>query len=179
MRGTTNTNVRGSSYQRRARKWWVLKVFESPRFGAGWTHCYRCLALLCYETLTIDRMVAGCHGGTYRRDNIRPACGPCNSETGAVLRSTITPSEERSRDLKIDEQVRQMHPARYTRRQAASLVGKDPDTLKRWKRNHVYMPSDRKPFGQIMVDLYTDEDIAAMKKIAKTLKPGRRPAQTA
>jgi hypothetical protein len=26
-----------------------------------------------------------CQGGTYRRDNLRPACGRCNSATGALL----------------------------------------------------------------------------------------------
>lgn len=173
-RGTTNTNVRGSSYQRRARKWHLLEVFQSPIFGAGWTHCYRCFALLCYETLTVDRIIPGCHGGRYTRGNIRPACGRCNYSTGAVLKAMITPEEERGRNLKIDEQVRRMDPPRYTRGQVAKIVGKSPDTLKRWKRNRIYMPSERRPFGQIMVDLYTDEDVKAMKKIAKGMKPGRK-----
>lgn len=48
--------------------------------------CYRCGKLLIFETLTVDRITPGCHGGTYRRNNIRPACGPCNSETGSRLR---------------------------------------------------------------------------------------------
>ena len=77
--------------------------------------------------------------------------------------------------MKIIEAVRQMHPPRYTVKDAARLVGKDPDTLKRWKRNGTAIPSDRRKFGKLSVDLYTDEDIAAMKKTAKTLKPGRRP----
>jgi hypothetical protein len=38
--------------------------------------------------LTIDRIIPGCAGGTYARNNIRPACGPCNSETGGALRGT-------------------------------------------------------------------------------------------
>lgn len=37
------------------------------------------------EPLTVDRIIPGCKGGTYRRDNIRPACGGCNSETGGAL----------------------------------------------------------------------------------------------
>jgi hypothetical protein len=43
-----------------------------------------CLMLLTSETLTIDRYpVAGVDGGTYRRDNIRPACRTCNQRSGA------------------------------------------------------------------------------------------------
>lgn len=65
---------------------------------ADWTHlgwavevkracrCYRCGKLLTVDTVTVDRIVPGCKGGTYRRNNIRPACGPCNSETGGALR---------------------------------------------------------------------------------------------
>lgn len=48
--------------------------------------CYRCGELLTVDTVTVDRIIPGCHGGTYRRDNIRPACGKCNSSTGAPLR---------------------------------------------------------------------------------------------
>lgn len=47
--------------------------------------CYRCGDLLVDETLTVDRIIPGCKGGKYRRDNIRPACGHCNSETGGRL----------------------------------------------------------------------------------------------
>lgn len=47
--------------------------------------CYRCGKLLSVETLTVDRITPGCEGGTYRRNNIRPACGPCNSSTGGRL----------------------------------------------------------------------------------------------
>lgn len=76
--------------------------------------------------------------------------------------------------MKINEQVREMHPPRYTVSQAAALVGKDVDTLKRWKRNGVFKPSDSRPFGKLDVDLYTSEDIKAMKKIARTMRPGRK-----
>lgn len=44
--------------------------------------CYRCGKLLTADTVTADRIIPGDAGGTYRRDNIRPACGPCNSITG-------------------------------------------------------------------------------------------------
>lgn len=52
--------------------------------------CYRCGKLLWYETLTIDRIIPGARGGTYRRNNIRPACLGCNSSTGATVRRTST-----------------------------------------------------------------------------------------
>lgn len=80
-RGTSNTNARGSSYARRARKQYLL-----DQFGDGkTTTCYRCPAVLDFSTITVDRIIPGCHGGTYRRNNIRPACSPCNTETGGKL----------------------------------------------------------------------------------------------
>lgn len=48
--------------------------------------CYRCGVLLTEKTVTVDRIRPGCQGGTYRRDNIRPACGACNSSTGGATR---------------------------------------------------------------------------------------------
>lgn len=77
-RGTSNSNARGSSRDRRARKVYLLATY-----GDGdqcW--CYRCGVMLTFGTLTVDRKIPGALGGTYRRENIRPACGPCNSETG-------------------------------------------------------------------------------------------------
>jgi len=109
-RGTSNSNVRGSSYSRAQRRKWLVENYRAdrdvsvsmsgtdvqeynPRLDAcGYSRqaacrCYRCGLLLTVETVTVDRIIPGCHGGTYRRNNIRPACGPCNSETGGPLRS--------------------------------------------------------------------------------------------
>ncbi|MGH9247995.1 MAG: HNH endonuclease signature motif containing protein [Acidimicrobiales bacterium] len=86
-RGTSNRNQRGSSYGRRVRRQWLLDTFGDGEKAP----CWRCGTLLDVVTLTVDRIVAGCHGGTYRRGNIRPACGPCNSETGGALRSAKMP----------------------------------------------------------------------------------------
>lgn len=47
--------------------------------------CYKCGDLLHDGTITVDRIIPGCFGGTYRRDNIRPACGLHNSSTGGAL----------------------------------------------------------------------------------------------
>lgn len=82
-RGTTNRNERGSSEDRRRRRSWLLE-----RFGDGvQAPCWRCGALLTMTTITVDRITPGCRGGRYVRTNIRPACGPCNSETGGRERA--------------------------------------------------------------------------------------------
>lgn len=100
-RGTSNANARGSVYARRARRAWMMIVWACD--VRGFVRCYRCGCLLFNpdtigpETyvqpesalpLTIDRIIPGCKGGTYRRNNIRPACGHCNSETGGALATT-------------------------------------------------------------------------------------------
>ena len=88
-RGTTNRNDRGNAASRRARKMWLLSA--AAGFGAHGTtvQCYRCDKPLTLETVTVDRRLAGILGGTYRRDNIRPACITCNSVTGTELRELI------------------------------------------------------------------------------------------
>lgn len=85
MRGTTNGNARGNSRDRAARRAWLLRAFQSDR-GPGTCRCYRCGDVLTEKSITVDRIIPGCHGGTYRRDNIRPACASCNSETGGACR---------------------------------------------------------------------------------------------
>lgn len=47
--------------------------------------CYRCGGVLTEDRLTIDRIKPGVDGGSYADENIRPACGCCNSSTGALL----------------------------------------------------------------------------------------------
>lgn len=103
-RGTTNQNARGNTEDRRRRREWLVETYRAdvdvivladgdvfPMYGepigAGRAacRCYRCGALLTVETVTVDRIIPGCKGGTYRRNNIRPACGSCNSETGGSL----------------------------------------------------------------------------------------------
>lgn len=64
---------------------WTNNVVNWYRVPA--CRCYRCGDLLTADTVTVDRIIPGCKGGTYRRNNIRPACGSCNSETGGSLRS--------------------------------------------------------------------------------------------
>jgi 5-methylcytosine-specific restriction endonuclease McrA len=67
-----------------------VQVYNPRLNGCGYkrepaARCYRCPKLLNFDTITVDRIIPGCKGGTYRRNNIRPACGPCNSSTGAKL----------------------------------------------------------------------------------------------
>ncbi len=103
-RGTTNGNARGGSEDRRRRREWLVQTFRAdvdkplwfgttPGYGSiplgegvPACRCYRCGKLLTVDTVTVDRIVPGAHGGTYRRNNIRPACGGCNSATGATVR---------------------------------------------------------------------------------------------
>lgn len=103
MRGTTNRNARGSTRDRAARKRWLLKTYAAntwyshlvvpKRRRDKWKfkhlpacRCYRCGDLLHFDTLTVDRIIPGCRGGTYRRNNIRPSCADCNSKTGGAVR---------------------------------------------------------------------------------------------
>lgn len=109
-RGTCHANERGNTRDRLARRTWLVEkwranvdavVFRNDKgdvlviaAGPGTIgervmacRCYRCGVLLTVETVTVDRIVPGCQGGRYVRNNIRPACAACNSETGATTRS--------------------------------------------------------------------------------------------
>lgn len=105
-RGTTNGNARGSVTDRERRRAWLVATYRADKdvlvirtgngteirldtragHGQPACRCYRCGRLLTIDTVTVDRIIPGCRGGTYRRENIRPACGPCNSATGAITR---------------------------------------------------------------------------------------------
>lgn len=115
-RGTSNTNARGNVEDRARRRAWLVETYRADTdllriywpSTNEWTEqsrlpnvqriadtaevvpacrCYRCGDLLSVHTVTVDRIIPGCKGGTYRRNNIRPACGGCNSETGGALAS--------------------------------------------------------------------------------------------
>lgn len=83
----TNSNVRGSAADRLKRRTWLLEAFAAD--VPGHCRCYRCGELLTVVTLTVDRIVPGALGGTYRRTNIRPACSPCQTLTGNVLKAAL------------------------------------------------------------------------------------------
>lgn len=84
-RGATNANERGNTDDRRKRRAWLLLTYESDQ-GPGTARCYRCGRVLDEDSLSVDRIVPGALGGKYTRDNIRPACLPCNSRTGGGVR---------------------------------------------------------------------------------------------
>lgn len=111
-RGTTNKNDRGNTEDRRRRREYLVETYRAdvsvyvhpdgslsewdrmvsfnpdlakhPKTAA--CRCYRCGKLLTVDTVTVDRIIPKAKGGTYARNNIRPCCGPCNSETGATVR---------------------------------------------------------------------------------------------
>lgn len=106
-------STRGNVTDRQRRKAWLLETYRADvdvladDCGKAYTdwngdlypepigeglpacRCYRCGKLLTLETLTVDRIVPGCKGGTYRRNNIRPSCADCASKTGRDLSAEI------------------------------------------------------------------------------------------
>lgn len=74
---------RGNAATRRARKNWLLGALEDRTlgfapFGGNGTEvecALGCGTMLTYATLEADRIVPG---GSYRRENVQPACRPCN-----------------------------------------------------------------------------------------------------
>lgn len=66
----------------RAVRLWVMETNRIEPEGPPTCRCYRCLTVLTEKTMTVDRIVPGAHGGTYRKGNVRPACKSCNSTTG-------------------------------------------------------------------------------------------------
>lgn len=79
-------DARGSSRDRAARRSWLLATF-SPDLGPGRARCELglvagCLGVVDALTLTVDRIVPG---GSYRRENIQPACEPCQQHQGGQL----------------------------------------------------------------------------------------------
>lgn len=82
--GRTNRNERGSSYDRRARRAWLVSA--AAGFGGDGVKvpCWECGKMLGVDEVIPDRMVPGEHGGTYRRANIRgPHCMTCSCRQGA------------------------------------------------------------------------------------------------
>lgn len=105
-RGTSNTNARGSVYDRKRRRDWMISKFGVPRADGKKTRipCHHCSALMRAEpakvtirlafrehdthpryrtferySWEVDRFPkAGRDGGTYARSNIVPSCPGCN-----------------------------------------------------------------------------------------------------
>ena len=73
--------TRGSNRDRKRRRQWLLDTYGN---GVS-APCAYCSTLVTLETLSVDRIVPGCQGGTYGRQNIRPACIPCNTRDGGRI----------------------------------------------------------------------------------------------
>lgn len=63
----------------------------------------------------------------------------------------------------------------YTRGQAAKLCGRSYDTLRRWHQEEVYIPRGYVQRGELVVWAYDERDIANLRRIAKGMRPGRKP----
>lgn len=55
----------------------------------------------------------------------------------------------------------------FLRSEAAALIGRSTDTLKRWEAEGVYVPSDSMQMGKLTVRLYSAADIEAMKALVE------------
>ncbi|QHB37391.1 HNH endonuclease [Mycobacterium phage BirdsNest] len=81
-RSITGNDKRGSSYDRRARREWLVST-AAPWGGDGEkVPCWECGAMVSTATMCVDRIIPGEEGGTYRRDNIRPHCPTCSHRQG-------------------------------------------------------------------------------------------------
>lgn len=100
-RGRRNSNERGGSKDRRARRAWL--VTPEAGFGGDGTQvpCQApvggkhrrkpqvCGTMVTAATLFVGRIVPGHQGGTYRRDNIRPECPRCSCREGQGLTTEL------------------------------------------------------------------------------------------
>lgn len=78
--------LRGNVRNRAARRKWLLATFDKD-LGPDRARCWLDLSPACLEyvdarSLTVDRIHPG---GSYRRDNIQPACRPCQVTQGALI----------------------------------------------------------------------------------------------
>lgn len=67
---------RGSAASRRVRKTWMLSPVAGFGGNGETVKCaLGCETVLTFATVEADRIVPG---GSYRRENVQPACRPCN-----------------------------------------------------------------------------------------------------
>lgn len=85
-RGTSNSNTRGSSYDRRRRRAHLIERHGIPRVRDGLrtrVRCHHCLRLMKADgkQWEVDRWpLCGHAGGGYTRDNVVVSCIPCNKK---------------------------------------------------------------------------------------------------
>lgn len=73
--GRPGGDQRGNAAARRARKGYLLTLWGDGEFCPC---LYGCGTMLNSATLEADRIIPGSMGGTYRRENVIPACRSCN-----------------------------------------------------------------------------------------------------
>lgn len=101
-RGSSNGNSRGGSVDRARRRQYLVDTFGDGTHVSCALALDGCSGVLTVDTVTVDRIVPGCEGGTYRRDNIRPACSTCNSKHGGrVGNERAREREGRRRDREL------------------------------------------------------------------------------
>lgn len=62
----------------------------------------------------------------------------------------------------------------YTTAQAAEKIGRPVDTVRRWRKRGVLVPSLCVAFGDLDVYLYSPDDIKRLRAYGKRTYPGRR-----
>lgn len=83
-RAEAERNERGSSYDRRARRRWLLAAFgDGETAPCALRIDPACLVRVDATTLTVDRIHPGAFGGRYVHGNIQPACAACNRTKGS------------------------------------------------------------------------------------------------
>jgi 5-methylcytosine-specific restriction endonuclease McrA len=77
-RQESGDDKRGNYRDRYARKTWLL---TTPKFGGNGNvvPCVHCGAQCTRDELHADRIIPG---GSYRRENVQPACAGCNIRRG-------------------------------------------------------------------------------------------------
>jgi len=91
VRGTTNKYVTGNARDRARRRARIVARDGWPEVGI--VLCRWCDVPLLQDddpeapgqSVTMDRVVPGCEGGTYQLDNLVPACRNCNESRGGKL----------------------------------------------------------------------------------------------
>jgi hypothetical protein len=77
---------RGNSRNRAARKRYLLATYGD---GETCPCVHGCGRRLTYDTVEADRIVPG---GSYRRENVQPACGPCNKSRSNKVDWQLVPA---------------------------------------------------------------------------------------
>lgn len=63
-------------------------------------------------------------------------------------------------------------PGYYTAAEVARIIGRSPDTMKRWRKEGSVVPSESTQVGTLTVHLYTDDDVQLARAFAAGQKTG-------